>query len=191
MQPLFIHIPKTAGQSIHKALGRRNGPHRPIHRTKGRAKRFTFTVVRNPYDRAVSLFHWYRELHEQPKRKRNQHNAAMNILARGCQNANEFWARFLSAEILKYQRRYTPMLAPQVSFLREKGSEEISPHLDRILRFENLAAEWAELSRVIGLRELPHVNQSRAEGKEVLSDEAKAVIAELYAADFEILEYTK
>ena len=189
MKPLFIHIPKTAGQSIHKALGMKNQPHRPLWRRKSADVRFVFSVVRNPYDRAVSLFHWYRDLHK-ADRKRTPHNAAMNMLARGCEDVNEFWTRFFPEGTLQYQRRYTPMMATQLSYLSDKGAGKVSLNVNRILRFESLKEDWAALSRDIRLRPLPHVNKSNhRDWQEELSEESRAVIAKLYAVDFEAFKY--
>ena len=62
MEFVFIHINKTGGSSIELALG-----YSPEHKTavvkrkelgKGAWKKlFSFTIVRNPWDRAVSHYH--------------------------------------------------------------------------------------------------------------------------------------
>lgn len=71
----FIHIPKTAGKSIRSAFklgwhdknfnemypGQYNCSHRRAkHLTEEVIKNFdTFSVIRNPWDRVVSLYHYY------------------------------------------------------------------------------------------------------------------------------------
>jgi hypothetical protein len=189
---LYIHIPKTAGQSIHQALGQKNGPHIPLRRRKINPSHIIFTTVRNPYDRALSLFHWFRQLHLDPQKKRNPHNAAMNLLATGCEDANEFWTRFCrNTDLLHYQRRYTPMLATQLSFLvRKKGTGRIAQRINHILRFEHLDKDWTTLATTHNLPPLPHINKSlHAPWQEALTDECKKTIATIYQRDFQTLGY--
>ena len=189
MIPLFIHVPKTGGQSVHRAMGLKNGPHRPLSFYKVKRSRYVFTVVRNPYDRAISLWKWYSELHERPMKKRTPHNAAMNVLARKCESADQFWLNYLDKKSLSYQLRYSPMLRPQMFFLKDKKSKvsRVSDSINRVIRFENLSDEFEGIKKRFGFKELPHINSSkRLEGDE-MSEECRSLIRELYPEDFEVL----
>jgi len=182
-KPVFIHIPKTGGQSIHKAMGIKNGPHRPVRRVRRTGKKYIFSVVRNPFDRAVSLFHWYSQLHLTPEKRRTPHNAAMNMLARGC-GVNEFWLEFVSREGLDYQGEYTQMMKSQKFFLSDKMGS-IHGGVDKVLRFENLEQDFEEVRGLFGFDELPHENSSRRlSWQEVLYPVTMEKIAELYREDF-------
>lgn len=67
-QSIFIHIPKCAGVSVKKALyGSRPGAHSTlsdytcIFSLKEICTYFKFTVVRNPWDRLVSAYHFLKK----------------------------------------------------------------------------------------------------------------------------------
>ena len=68
---VFIHIPKTAGTSIASALGREmDGSFSLSHFTPSEAKKYifqdgwerfySFSVVRNPWERYISLYHYHK-----------------------------------------------------------------------------------------------------------------------------------
>lgn len=193
-RPFFIHIPKTAGQSVLTALGKKFHPHRSIYSQRGAVGAPVFATVRNPYDRAVSLFHWYRELVKEPRRKRERHNAAMCALACGCADASEFWVRFLgSDEMFRYQCRYTTMVRPQMFFVSVREQlEEVSPRVDRLLRFEQLGGDWSQMVEDydLGLGDLPHRNRSKhGVWENELDAEAREVVRRHYRCDFLKLGY--
>jgi hypothetical protein len=70
--------------------------------------------------------------------------------------------------------------------------------VDRVLRFERLAADLAELAETLGLAglRLERVNPTRAKvaGRELASyydDRSLALVRRLYARDFDLLGYSR
>ena len=57
---IFVHVPKTGGQSVSRALGGKTNSvptHAPLS-SYDRPKVFRFGFMRNPWDRMVSLYHF-------------------------------------------------------------------------------------------------------------------------------------
>ncbi len=165
----FIHIPKTAGMSICQAIKQTSG-HRPVINAVD--DDFIFSCVRNPYDRAVSLFYFL---------KQKSPEYCKQFISKN-ETPDSFWLKAKT-------RRQVSFTAPQRYWL--KGS----PRIDFLLRFETLADDWVELSNKHKLSGLKHINRSTLRTtqswQDDLSPEAIAIIGELYADDFEHLGYER
>lgn len=84
---IFLHVPKTAGSTIEKALGletaqmldTRKSPHAPQHRTFRELKvrippdifssYFKFAITRHPVERLVSHFYWNPDIKPKTKKR--------------------------------------------------------------------------------------------------------------------------
>lgn len=164
----FIHIPKTAGVSICNAIRQRPG-HRP---KEIKAGSFVFSCVRNPYDRAVSLYYFLRD---------KAPNYREVFMVDG-ETVNTFWEERI--HVIR-QHRFTQMQALWLDGIK----------VDKLLRFENLAEDWLEMQDAFDLPDLDHENENELRPsihwKDELSPEAIAMIGELYADDFEHLGYER
>jgi chondroitin 4-sulfotransferase 11 len=138
-RPLQIHIPKTAGRSIRQALQVQD----PIHQ-RGKALRklvgevewekgLSFTVIRNPFDRMVSFFHW----NEYWKKNGGQ------------QSPPEDFPSWITRNMtLCLEGRETAFNRSLLYWIDDEP-------LDFIGRFENLQQEWERLLHALGSPPLP------------------------------------
>ena len=164
----FVHIPKTAGVSICRAIAQLPG-----HRRIDNRAAYVFSCVRNPYDRAVSLYYFLKDRSEQYKAQ---------FMAEG-ETVNSFWTEKAS------HIRPITFTQPQAAWLKKAGN------IDMLLRYETLADDWPAFAKKHNLPDLLHKNKSRQRPvipwQEELSDESVAIIGKLYADDFAKLEYER
>lgn len=173
---VFVHIGKTGGTSISRALApwcsagpweRRTGLK---HAAARRIRRlffprpdgaswedyFSFCVVRNPWERLHSNYYyqqmsgrvyWRTPLQNVPDWKRRWH-------LRMCR----LYQRRLS--FAAWLDEFLPKTRPQLDFVRDHTGANI---VNRILRYETLPQQWPAICARIGIDPpaLPHVNPSR------------------------------
>lgn len=202
---IFIHIQKTAGQSLKRVLApfcsqpprtglRRLLSHLPVpedsrdiafraHTTARWARfklspavfdRYTrFAVVRNPFDRAVSNYHFVRQ---RPEHHTHRYAKCMDFV--------EYLA-FLKS------RRWARDPTQRGRLVDTHGRLLVDP----LLRFESLEADFATLCARLGIDacELPRRNTSRHEPwREYYRDPAaRALVLDLFAADFAEFGYSR
>ena len=206
---LFVHIPKTGGTSVEKALGmfgdwriedrerffgRIASPDllaagflsrylqhltlpelRPLLSPALADGLFTFSFVRNPWDRMVSI-------HAHPDPDMLEQAAAQGLELRGVP-----FATFLD---LTANLRHIHLL-PQHCFILDSAG---CPLVDFIGRFENLANDFRKISTGLGTSgDLPHANASQARQHQdyrcYYTDATRDLIARRYARDIEIFRY--
>jgi len=185
----FIHITKTAGTAIEDAA-KAKGIHWGIyhkeygwhHRifsnvpTEVRNRYDWFMVVRNPYDRLLSQYYcrWG------------------GIGLKHINHTKEEFNKYLMSKIVKEEFN--------VKFKPETNGDHYTPqykylhpdHQIQILKFENLAAEFATLMTTYSLTiKLQKKNVSQ-KGKFTVADFSPELVREInrfYAADFEMFGY--
>jgi len=146
---IFIHINKTGGSSIEKAL-RLTFEHRTAQEKRDELgenawhRKFTFTVVRNPWDRVASHY-FYRV-------KTNQTG-----LGDGHMGFNA-WVRRAYGENAPDVYDRPKMFMPQVDWIVDEEGNVI---VDFIARFENLQSDFEAICRRLRLHaSLPHLKSS-------------------------------
>ena len=179
---ILIHIPKTAGQSFLYSSKARSFFHQPLKSLTNEqtAGQTIVTTTRNPYDRAASIHYYLRQLHSNAPFETGNFYTDINF----------FWHK-IHAE----NRISTTYLRPQMHFLSEPNNVGVSDRINHILRFESLEADYALLAKLHNLNVLKKRNVSKyrpsTPWQDELTEESIAKIGELYAEDFERLNYER
>jgi chondroitin 4-sulfotransferase 11 len=180
----FIHIPKCAGMSIGQTLfnfGHINGkffPSRIRHKLR--------TLVRNPYDRMVSAYHFMIRGGFDGKHKHYL------WIRDNFKNFEDWILNGLQPEYCHHSyKSFVSSMEPlylQTDFLLDDNGEFI---LDRrhIGRYESLTDD---ASRIFNIKELPHFNQSDHEPwtSYYTNPKVQNRVYEIYKLDFELLGYS-
>jgi len=157
---IFLHIPKCAGTSVNKTLKKycentfenskksEYAKHAklPVIRKAIGEKRFNeyhkFTIVRNPWDRILSLYFW-----------------GLNVKPhKGIQKSWKKEEDFNSWLINKFIKEdYFKLWGNQIDLMKINGVRSI----DRIIRFENLKDDWTKLCDHLKIEDdLQHIYKS-------------------------------
>jgi hypothetical protein len=185
----FIHIPKTAGSTIEKALGLQNIENLyqekkfknylvcPQHLTCGElsneidlAGYDIFTIVRNPYDRLVSEFYhmknneWLFKLRDLP--------------------FQDFIYSILDLDPIERKYIFDGHLEPQCSFIENWQDKT------KVFKYENLIECFEYLDSMYGPLQFGHEKKCHKEKIYNWTSELKQAVYSLYWQDFEKFEYS-
>lgn len=199
---LFIHIPRTGGTSIERLIGLPFTPdnlcgvinnkalqHMTAKEIRNRigADEFNyywkFSVVRHPYTRMVSEFHWRPkvQVRQFPKLKFGS-------------NFIQFLTRVKS--IVK-NNKYSDSVfhdhfIPQYKYLTIDDDDKLVT--DYVIRFENLVSEFEVVKEKLGsdksLIKCQSSGYSNMDSRSILTPKAKKLIQEIYAKDFELFGFS-
>ena len=170
---IFIHINKTGGSSIESALQiplEHKTAQEKIHEIgeTNWNKTFTFTVVRNPWDKVVSMYHWrVKRNHTELRDKPVEFND---------------WVRLTFSEKSTYYYDNPKMFMPQFEWISNRSGEIA---VNKIMRFESLSSEFEELAHILGRRStLPHVKKSdRGDYRKYYDEETAEIVADWFDKD--------
>lgn len=175
---IFVHIPKTAGTSILSAL-----LNDPALKIKGHKiakdyayeawlSSFSFSVVRNPYDRFVS--HWLYHT-------TNYNGYKFSRLGIDIQNKSLEEYFYITTQVVS---RYKYNWLSMTKFLYHPSDKP----LDFLLRFENLDQDWTELCDILDIPKtlsLPQLNTTPHDHyKKYYNATTKELITNYYYQDF-------
>ena len=176
---VFIHINKTGGSSIERALGITQDHSTALekHRQLGARvweRKFVFAIVRNPWDKVVSHYHY--------RVKTNQTGLGDNPIS-----FRDWVLRCYRDQDPQYYDQ-PRMFMPQWHWLIDEQGQSL---VDFVGRFENLDEDFATIAKRLSLGvSLGHVKpSSRGSYQSYYDDETQALIEKCFAEDIEAFGY--
>tara|TARA_B110000196_G_scaffold87258_2_gene75681 strand:+ start:3886 stop:4512 length:627 start_codon:yes stop_codon:yes gene_type:complete len=182
-ESVFIHIPKSAGMSVVKALYKKDSSNHDTwreyyHRDKSKfEKYFKFAFVRHPYDRFISAYEYlikggksdtdiyWRDKYLSPYSDVNDF-----ILLGGLERAIKGGAEHF---------------IPQVKFVC-KGDNIV---VDYIARYESINEDFEYIRSKIGGNELSIVNANEVKNKLILTSLSIDKLNSIYSDDYRVFGY--
>jgi hypothetical protein len=204
---IFVHIPRTGGETIEILLGVKKNHYQVRHRGL-LSYESTFSFVRNPYTR---LYSWYSHLriplyineieltglNEQSdtfrlaKKKVFGHKIHSKLAMK--HNFND-WVKIMMSDKIKYTkaREATGPLITCCDYLRDEDGKLV---IGNLYYFENYNEELARLFTEIDRKDLiPKIevtNQSKKPVPGEISEETKEMIYDHFKIDFTTFGYEK
>lgn len=194
-QATFLHIGKTGGVSVEKALGLpardyrkfcqeylfgiKNGvmiQHARIRfleqfMTEEQKGFFKFTIIRNPWDRMVSAFYYLLPAH-----------------LRRFQNF-ETWLEDKFERVVEGRWTEGSHFVPQIEYTHNDGKQVV----DQILRTETLADDFSRMCNDQGIQagELKKLNVSRLRDKKLedYTPRTRDMVSEMYSTEIEFFGF--
>lgn len=198
----FIHIPKTAGQSLTQWI-RHHDKQTVLFDMHASAADLldqhillgeTFTIIRNPYDRVVSTFSYY------------QANALIQVEQKKSELASELqiasWEK-QRAEAVRAQEYFTTRTFeqwllecvddPRKFWVMDNSLDAYTQHVDTIFKYEELEQGFSVMESWFYTKlDFPEINISRMDDYKHYyeSEKTKMFVHEYFRKDFERFNYT-
>jgi len=182
---VFLAIPKTATRSVYTLLeknfgGKKFKEHWPTI-PKQFSRYFSFCIVRNPYDRAVSQ--WWSTC----MRSGDRYGYVKKMQDMGYGNSLHGFLQVVKRDGWNTSSGTGRVALPQHIF--------VTPNrINRILHYENLQEEFYTLPFINKNMQLPVINTTNTERhhwSNIVKRDDIALINEIYGDDFAVGEYEK
>ena len=176
---VFIHINKTGGSSIERALGI-PFEHRTAMEVIGDLgeelwnKKLTFTVVRNPWDKVVSHYH-----HRVKKNRTSLQTDTVEF---------KEWVALTYGRQDPFYFDNPKMFLPQTDWISDENGNIL---VDQICRFERLEDDFNRICRMLDREApLPHLKSTkRGDYRDYYDDETADIVSRWFARDLKRFDY--
>jgi hypothetical protein len=192
---IFIHIPKTAGNSINRVFGVKWQDHKDLESYAAEfgpevvRNYYKFAIVRNPWARILSDYNYQKKksrpsklfLYDEQGEKRNFRSWIEAALSDPFRYAPTTWGGDVSEKIHRW--------SPQVDWMSLDGSLSV----DKVIHLENLDQGFGEVCQHLGVdaAHVPHRNSRFHWHYSWYYDNAtRDLIGEYYAKDIEAFGYS-
>lgn len=182
---IFVHIPRTAGTSLAKALiGHDRIGHFPIEiyqrvATPSIEQYFKFAFVRNPWDRLVSAFYYLMQGGKGPRDTRWRDQYLPNSIS-----FEEFVMKWLTEDSMYSGIHFVP----QQDFIYTNGILAVN----QVYRFEDLEGSFCDLATQLGMRVFPakaNFSQRDSDFRRYFTRKMVDRVSRLYEADIRRFGY--
>jgi hypothetical protein len=192
---IFIHIPKTAGTSIKNVIqpygisyvnGHAHTCIKDAQAKKDLSKYFKFAFVRDPWDRAVSMYHYRKNNH--PDNKVKKFYSQFKDFRAWVKDFYDNWDEYQSGD--KADISPTGLgNDQQIKWIQNSlGNVDI----DFIGKFETINESWQRIAKTLNINYevLPHENATKRKGYASYYDlDTVDMISSLYQQDIELFDY--
>jgi hypothetical protein len=176
---IFIHINKTAGTSIQRALNIRHEHKTAREKIEeiGRKRwenKFSFAVIRNPWDKVVSHYHY--------RVKSNQTGLKTNPV--------EFkdWVKLTYGNQDPFYYNNPKMFMPQTDWIADRDGQIL---VDFICRFEKLEQDFECVCKKLGkTAELSHFKTTKhSHYRDYYNQETREIVSSWFEKDIRNFDY--
>lgn len=194
----FIHLPKTGGTSIAKTIGLKNYTHIKAWEVIASEKKdllkknYSFGVVRNPFDRFLSLYNYarldqsfYHDNIVEPENSYFPRHLDYKLLKNS--SINEA-VQFLKEKKLRHDAEWNQW-EPQYTWLyNKKGRKQL---VNKVYKFENLNELKSDLNTMgFSIKSFPILNtSSKGDYRKLINNDSKKELEEFYKIDLELFNY--
>ena len=186
LNTIFVHIPKCGGTSVENQLKIYHGHRSTVYfKTCDEdlfGKAFKFTIVRNPYDKLVSGFHYLKH-HTKSQLDKKWASANLEPFADFGAFAAALENKSFASKVIGWKH-----FVPQWYFVCDRRFGLMVDYYGKIEDFDDVVAQVGRLS-TLRIRNEVHRSSVRKPWQDYYSDRTRRIVAHLYREDFSVFGY--